>query len=267
MKTKANKTVAKVRNKRSEKVSVEKKFKGTKVIVSTVIAAILVLMINQINFNTVLPIKKIRAQGEFENVTEEMILSAIKNDVIGGYLKVNVHKLQTKIEKLAWVKIAAVKRVWPDSIVVTITEQKAQAIWKNSGLLNEFGEKFKPKKISKYELPILSGPENLNVKVMNEYKFFESQLNKIDLSINEFNLDDRRAINMNLSNNIKISLGRSEYQKRLMRFITAYDLSLKKYADKIEYVDMRYTNGFSIKWKENTQAAQAENGLRGVLDV
>ncbi len=267
MKTKANKTVTKARKKQPEKVQVEKTFKGTKTIVSTVVVALVALMINQINFDSILPIKKIRAQGEFENVTEKMILDAIKNDVIGGYLKVNVHKLQAKIEQLAWVKVAAVKRVWPDSIVVTIKEQKAQAIWKNTGLLNELGEKFKPVKISELELPVLSGPENLNVKVMNEYKFFESQLNKIDLSINEFNLDDRRAIYINLTNNIKISLGRSDYQLRLKRFITAYDLNLKKYSDKIEYVDMRYTNGFSIKWKENTQAAQAENILRGVLDV
>ncbi|VAW99161.1 Cell division protein FtsQ [hydrothermal vent metagenome] len=242
-------------------------YNNKRFIVITVAVMIFIILLLQINFNALLPIKKIRAQGEFINVTEKMILDAISVDVHGGYLKVNVHHLQTKIEKLPWVKVAAVRRVWPDSIVVTIKEQKAYAVWKSNSLLNELGEKFEPKSIILNNLPILNGPDNLNVKVMSEYKIIEAQLNTIGLSVDVFHLNARRAINLKLANSIQISLGRSEYQLRLKRFITAFKLSLRKYSENIEYVDMRYTNGFSIKWKENTQAATAENVLRGVLDV
>jgi len=262
MKAKANK-----KDSNAKKIKDDSSHKNVKVIIPSLIVGILLVAIVQINFDSLLPIKKIRAQGEFDKVTEQMILDAVKDDVNGGYLKINVHNLQTKIEKLAWVKRASVRRVWPDSIVVTIEEQKAYAIWKNKGLLNNLGEQFEPKVIGDMHLPILNGPDNLNIKVMNKYKIFESILNKIDLSISVFNLDDRRAVTMQLSNNIKVSLGRSEYQKRLKRFITAYKLSLNKYANNIEYIDMRYTNGFSIKWKDNTQTAKAGNVLRGVLDV
>jgi len=242
-------------------------YKNMKTFLSTLFLGILFVGLFQINYASLLPIKKIRAQGEFINVTEKMILDAIRNDVISGYLKINVQELQTKIEKLAWVKLASVRRVWPDSIVVTIKEQKAFAIWNDNGLLNEVGEQFKPKIISDKKLPVLSGPEKLNIKVMNEYKIFEAQLNRINLSIDEFNLDDRRAIYIQLSNDIKISLGRNEYQKKLKRFITAYKLNLRKYSNNIEYIDMRYTNGFAIKLKETTQTKNAKNVLRSGVDV
>jgi len=265
MKTKANKKQKKTKKSINSEQSLYKKY--SKVLLVSFFAGLALVGVFQINFDLILPIKKIRAQGEFANVSEKMILNAIANDVKGGYLWIDVHNLQDKIEKLAWVKIATVKRVWPDSIVVKITEQKAYAVWKNKGLLNELGEKFEPIEVSKNDLPILSGPVDLNVKVMNEYKKFEAQLNEIGLSIHEINLDDRRAVYLQLSNEIKISLGRSKYQKRLNRFITAYKINLFKHSNKIDYVDMRYTNGFSIKWKEDTQAAQAENVVRGSLDV
>ncbi len=257
-------TIKAIRNDKLDDVPNNQKKRFIGIIVAVVVFIILFL---QINFNTLLPIKKIRAQGEFINVTEKMILDAITNDVHGGYLKVNVHHLKTEIEQLPWVKIAAVRRVWPDSIVVTIKEQKAYAVWKSNAFLNELGEKFKPKLIEANNLPFLNGPDNLNIKVMNEYKAIEVQLNTVGLTVNEFHLDARRAITIKLTNSIQISLGRNQYQLRLKRFITAFKLSLRKYSENIEYVDMRYTNGFSIKWKENTQAAKAENVLRGVLDV
>ncbi len=265
MKTKANNK--KINKKKVAKSEVAIAKQSKKIILVTLFLGVLAGSIYQINFDTLLPIKKIRAQGEFENVTEKMILDAISDDVEGGYLSVNVRQLQHKIERLAWVKQASVRRVWPDSVVVTIKEQKAYAIWMNKGLLNNLGERFEPEIIAALKLPVLSGPENLNVKVMDIYKNFKRQLGAIGLTVIELTLDNRRAIYLELSNNIKISIGRSDYQSRLIRFITAYKINLNKYSNKIDYVDMRYTNGFSIKWKENTQAAHAENVLMGVRYV
>ena len=264
MKAKANNKIKKNKVVKSDVVITKR---SKKIILVTLSFGLLLGSIYQINFDTLLPIKKIRAQGEFENVTEKMILDAISDDVEGGYLSVNVRQLQHKIEQLAWVKQASVRRVWPDSVVVTIKEQKAHAIWKNKGLLNDLGERFEPETIADLKLPILTGPDNLNVKVMNIYKNFKKQLGAIGLTVVELTLDNRRAIYLELSNNIKISLGRTDYQTRLERFITAYKINLNKYSNKIDYVDMRYTNGFSIKWKENTQAANAENVLMGVRYV
>ncbi len=265
MKAKANNT--RLHKSKKSKADSKAGYNVNKYIFTTLFVGLLVFVFFQINFGVVLPIKKIRAQGEFVNVTEKMILDAISNDVDGGYFRVNVHNLKHKIEQLAWVKEASVRRVWPDSVVVTIEEQKAFAYWKDKGFLNQAGEYFEPKNIKSLKLPVLIGPENLNIKVMNIYKIFKLKLEKIDLSIAEINLDDRRAIYLQLSNNIKISLGRIEYETRLMRFITAYKINLKKYSNKIDYVDMRYTNGFSIKWKDNTQAADAGNVLKGVRYV
>jgi len=40
----------------------------------------------------------------------------------------------------------------------------------------------------------------------------------------------------------------------LKRFMVAYEQSLNDVLDKISVVDLRYTNGFAVKWKKGLSA-------------
>jgi cell division protein FtsQ len=76
----------------------------------------------------------------------------------------------------------------------------------------------------------------------------------------------RGAWEMTLANGIDIRLGRREVGDRIQLFLdVATNLISQREAD-IEFVDMRYSNGFTIGWKNGSRspvhdAETAESGM------
>jgi cell division protein FtsQ len=58
---------------------------------------------------------------------------------------------------------------------------------------------------------------------------------------------------MTLSNGVEVRLGRREVAERTDLFLDIVANIITSRAMEIEYVDMRYGNGFTIGWKGGTQ--------------
>ena len=63
-------------------------------------------------------------------------------------------------------------------------------------------------------------------------------------------LDQRGAWEVQLSSGIRVRLGASFVEQRLDRFFDALDKVIAAEAERVDYVDMRYTNGFAVGWKD-----------------
>ncbi len=63
--------------------------------------------------------------------TEE-ILKTIHIKQGDSMAQIHLKELQTKLEKLPWVRTAIVERYWPDTIKITIKEKMPLALWQNS---------------------------------------------------------------------------------------------------------------------------------------
>ena len=68
-------------------------------------------------------------------------------------------------------------------------------------------------------------------------------------------LDERGAWELELGDGLQVRLGRQDVHERLERFIRLASPLVAKRVAEISYVDMRYTNGFSVGW--NTRSALA----------
>ena len=53
-----------------------------------------------------------------------------------------------------------------------------------------------------------------------------------------------------LNNGIRVRLGASTVDRRIERFFVALDQVVASQAEFVDYIDMRYTNGFAIGWKD-----------------
>jgi len=62
-------------------------------------------------------------------------------------------------------------------------------------------------------------------------------------------LDARGAWSMQLSNGVEIRLGRRDVEARAQLFIDVVANIVASREAEIEFVDMRYSNGFTIGWK------------------
>ncbi len=214
------------------------------------VVSLLGLLLDHLADPATLPISKIRVQGALVHVTEPMLRQAISGKVAGGYFNIDVGRIRKAVESLPWVKSASVKRIWPDAVSIRVVEQQALARWSHGGLINLAGEVFRPaaSRLPKH-LPLLVAPKTMNRTVSAYYREFSTLLASQDLAIERIELDARRSIRLDLNNKIQLVLGRRMQKKRLQRFIRVYDAELTTRAALIRRIDLRYSNGMAVQWR------------------
>lgn len=199
-----------------------------------------------------LPIKRIQALGTFTHIDANMLRQVVARTIRGGYFTVNVDEVQRAVKAIPWVAHDGVRRVWPDTLAIEVTEQKAEAEWAKGGLVNTQGVLFFPKRNTYPKgLPIFDGPVGMQRNLAEAYEMANAIISPLDLKITEIHMDSRRSISLKLGNGIAVVVGREETQKRLERFARVYSKLLVTRAGDIARVDLRYSNGLAVGWRQS----------------
>jgi len=199
-----------------------------------------------------LPIRQVSINGKFEHLSPASLERRAAEVVSGGFLNVNVDEIRSVLLEEPWVHEVSVKRVWPDRLMVNIQEQVAVARWRDQGLLNMDAGIFKPEPDTYPEsLPLISGPLDSHTGVLSKYQQLLQILPK-GLMIAELSLSDRRSWEIKLNNGSLFRLGKHDIERRLERFIRYFPDVTQNLVEQIQYIDLRYTNGFSINWNTNS---------------
>ena len=213
-------------------------------------------------------ISSIEISGPFQHVSALQIEEAIKEQIDAGFVGADLHGMQEQIVALPWIDQARVARRWPSRISITVTEQIPAAIWGDSGLLNTRGELFITElRHAPAELPRLSGPDTASAEVAARYLDVREQLIPVGLDLRRVHLDARGSWEMTLQNGIEVRLGRRDVAKRTELFLDVVTNIIAGRAVEIEYIDMRYGNGFTIGWNGGSQTpvSKPEQPRRGML--
>ena len=80
------------------------------------------------------------------------------------------------------------------------------------------------------------------------YLEVRDKLIPIGLDVRKVNLDARGSWDMTLGNGIEVRLGRRDVSERTQLFLDVVADIITSRAKDIDYVDMRYGNGFTIRW-------------------
>lgn len=213
-------------------------------------------------------IASLQINGPFQRVTPLQIEEALAAQLDTGFFGANLSRMQQSVQSLSWIDQAAVARRWPDRIAITVTEQVPAAVWGERGLLNVRGELFVADAPHlPAELPRLSGPEDRSDEVARRYLHVRDQLVPLGLELHEVRLDRRGAWDMTLSNGIEVRLGRRDVDRRTDLFVAVVADVITGRAADINYIDMRYSNGFTIGWRDETSppADEEERVAREML--
>lgn len=203
-------------------------------------------------------IESIEVRGPFQRVTALQIEEAISDELDAGFLGADLGRMQNLITALPWIDQAAVARRWPSRISITVTEQVPAAIWGERGLLNVRGELFvSDARHVPAELPRLSGPKDRSSDVASHYLDVRDRLIPIGLDLRRVELDARGAWEMTLANGVEVRLGRRDVNERTELFVGVVADVITGRAKDIEYVDMRYSNGFTIGWRDGADTPVA----------
>ena len=214
------------------------------------------------------PIRSIEINGPFQRVSALQIEEAISDELEDGFVSADLRGIQRRIVELPWIDQALVARRWPSRLRITVTEQVPAAIWGETGLLNVRGELFVTNaRHIPAELPRLSGPENRSADVAKRYLDVRGRLIPVGLDLRRVHLDARGAWDMTLHNGVEVRLGRRDVDQRTDLFLDIVADIITGRAAEIEYVDMRYSNGFTIGWNNGsrTPISNPEEEIGGML--
>jgi cell division protein FtsQ len=196
------------------------------------------------------PVRVVSIDGSFQRVSPGQIETAVASYAREGFMSANLADIQRSVEALPWVDHARIARRWPNSLHVTVTEQTAAARWGAAGLLNTRGELFVREAAHvPAELPRLSGPDGTESQVAQRYLAVQGRMLEAGMRIAALRLDERGAWEMDLDSGVTVRLGRRDVDERIDRFIKTTSQVIAHRLNEINYVDMRYSNGFAIGWR------------------
>jgi cell division protein FtsQ len=214
------------------------------------------------------PVRVISMDGSFQRVSPGQIEKAIAPFSQAGFMSADLDGIQRAVESLPWVERARIQRRWPNSLHVTVIEQTAAARWGESGLLNTRGELFvRSATHVPAELPRLSGPDGTESQVAQRYLSVQGRMLEAGMRIAALRLDERGAWEMDLDSGVTVRLGRREVDERIDRFIHTASQVISHRLSEVTYVDMRYSNGFAIGWRNPSAPASGPSKHADDADV
>lgn len=200
-----------------------------------------------------MPIRHVRVTGEFVHLSPEELQVMARDVVRGGFFNVNVATIRDVLEQEPWVENVAVRRIWPDGLMLEVSEQVPRARWGDEALLNGRAERFAPAPETWPEgLPVLKGPAGKETELLSSYEYMQEIVGRSNLRIREIRVSDRRAWTLELADGPSVVLGRRDFIERFELFASIVPTHLQSRLDRMQSVDMRYTNGFALNWKENS---------------
>lgn len=173
----------------------------------------------------------------------------------GNFFTANLSSVRAAFEAVPWVRRAAVRREWPNRLIVAVEEHQPLGTWGDEGkLVSVKGDVFTANLAEAEEdaeLVEFAGPEGSHKDVVARFEDFRNWLAPINLKPEAVQLSARYAWVVRLENGMTVELGREQtsttLQERASRLVAAYPQLVERLQDRIENVDLRYPNGLALR--------------------
>jgi cell division protein FtsQ len=203
-------------------------------------------------------LKAITIQGvesDLRHVSASTVRNAAIPRIKGNFFTANLDSVRQAFEVVPWVRKAAVRREWPNQLIVTLEEHEALGTWGDDGrLLSVKGDVFTANLAEAEEdgeLAAFRGPEGSEKEVITRYRDLQQWFAPAKLTLDSVQLSSRYAWSVKLNNGITVELGTEQssrsLKERVQRLVGIYPDLVARLQDKIESVDMRYPNGLALK--------------------
>src|SRR5256712_2559164 len=194
------------------------------------------------------PVRVVELRTPLKQASPTGVEAVLARHGAGNFFAVPIDELRGALERLPWVRAAAVRRVWPDRLEIAIEEHVALARWGAEALVNTHGERFAA--TTDALLPVFLGPPGSEAEVTRRYARFSTLLAPLGSPLEGIALSPRHAWKLRLASGLQLTLGRDAdlAEQRLQRFVDAYAGTLDA-ARAPDVVDLRYPNGFAVREK------------------
>lgn len=183
----------------------------------------------------------------FEYADKQQVYRAMLPHLTGSFFRINVRNAKRAAEGTDWVASAKISRIPPATVKVVLRENKPTARWirenETAGLINQHGGVFQA--AFDGDLPSFDGELSALPLMLEKYKTLSTHLQPLRLKIIRLQYSPRLSWTMTLDNGIEVRLGKEDIHKRIALFARMWPISLAVNEEKLDYVDMRYPDGFA----------------------
>lgn len=200
-------------------------------------------------------------EGPLQRVSAAEVLEAVQPVLDQSFGTLDLNQIRVEVERLPWVSRARVERQWPAAVRVRIWERTAAARWGEHALLDSDARAFSPSAESVPEgLPQLRAPEGHEREVLDAYAQFKAELLGSAFEPVALTLDARGEWLASGPQGIEMRLGRNPPHEHAALIRGALSRALESSFAQVRYVDLRYTNGFSVGWAPAHAAPSKDEG-------
>ena len=196
----------------------------------------------------------VRIRGR--EITVAQVKAALQSDWTSGWLDFPLNQAVRRLERMPWVAHAAITRIWPDTLVVTVREQRPIARWHEEALVNARGRLFYRGPIpGRFRaLPELSGTAGSLVTLVRMERTCARRLARAGERLHSLIENRRGGFRLRLADGLELRLGRRVARAlgRLDRFLEVVRPALGPRLPQAAYVDLLYINGFAVGCRHST---------------
>lgn len=197
------------------------------------------------------PLRKVRVEGELRNLTEADLQPLARAYLGQNFFVADLESLRATLAVEPWVDEVTVRRWWPDTVEIRLRERVAFGYWgPQQEMVDVNGHRFRPTALRQSgPWPRLSGPDGREKAVIDAWRAIRARLDPLGLTLVELTQDERRAWWLTFASGLKVCLGQKQFDERLQRLAQVYPRVLASQAERIAVVDLRYDDGFAVRWK------------------
>lgn len=201
-------------------------------------------------------IERVEVAGNVET-SDIDVLGQLNLDGSTSLIGLNVERAREEISQLPWVENAEVRKVYPGTVLVSLEERKAQAIWQNGdalSLIDADGKEIVPYRSGRYaQLPLVvgDGAEARAKSFIADMRAYPELASKVRAYVR---VADRRW-DLLLENGVRVMLPEFAPEKALAQ-IEQLDRDQHLLSRDIVSVDMRLNDRVTVLLTQTGQAAR-----------
>ena len=193
-------------------------------------------------------IRQVKLLGDLRYLDAETLTKDLSVRFDGNYLDTTLTEVVSEVESHPWISNASARRVWPDTLLIEIIEQRPVAVYNDTQYLGSSGDLFEPPELVEKPMPRLYGALSETSQVYSHYRVFSDRL--VDLAkVTSVSRGHDLGWEIVLDQGFTLQLGRVDILGRLAR---ARDILMQLDKDRlrqIRKVDARYDNGIALAWR------------------
>lgn len=205
------------------------------------------------------PFREVTVIGARQAQTQRE-LSRVIHGLRGGFFTLDLDTARLAFERMPWVRQATVRRLWPNRLLVELSEHVPAAAWNGQHILSVQGELFPVRPWD--ALPRIHAPEGMQRQVAMRLGEFQALVTPAGWRVASLQVSPRGAWRLALepatparslalaasgpAPRVSLELGRDRQAERVKRFVTFYDAASVRLGP-LTQIDLRYPNGFAAR--------------------